>query len=261
VATWVVDPLLSLLVVTTAVRFPAVVGFVEKVTVSAVLVAVVTVPTAPLLRTTVLFAAVVLKPKPLIVNVAALAARFVVLLVITGITVATWTAAPLLTLFVVITAVKLPASDGPVESVTVNEVAVAEVTVPTAPLLNTTVLLAAVVSKPAPAIVKDVALAAKASVSIVATGITLATCTADPLVSEFVVTTAVKEPTAAGVVENVTVSAVALAEVTVPTAPLLNVTVLSLVVVPNPKPLIVTVVALAARSVTLEVITGFTVAT
>ena len=38
-------PLLTLLVVTTAVRLPAVLGLVEKVTVSWVAVAVVTVPT------------------------------------------------------------------------------------------------------------------------------------------------------------------------------------------------------------------------
>ena len=65
---------------TTAVRLPAV-GFVEKVTVSDVAVDAVTVPTAPLLKTTVLLPGVVLKPEPLIVIVAALAARAAVLAV------------------------------------------------------------------------------------------------------------------------------------------------------------------------------------
>lgn len=63
---------------------PTVVGFVENVTVRAVAVAVVTVPTAPLLRVTVLFDAVVSKPNPLIVIVDAFAPRFAVLAVTTG---------------------------------------------------------------------------------------------------------------------------------------------------------------------------------
>lgn len=61
---------------------------VEKVTVNEVAVAVVTVPTAPLLNVTVLSPAVVLNPKPLMVMVSASAARFEELLVTTGITVA-----------------------------------------------------------------------------------------------------------------------------------------------------------------------------
>lgn len=69
---------------TVAVRLPTEAGFVEKVTVRTVAVAVVTVPTAPLLSVTVLLAAVVLKPSPLIVMVAAFAARFAVLAVTTG---------------------------------------------------------------------------------------------------------------------------------------------------------------------------------
>ena len=66
------------------------------------------------------------------------------LLVTIGVTVATCTAAPLLTPSVVTTAVRLPAVVGLVENVTVSEVAVAAVTVPTAPSLKTTVLLPAV---------------------------------------------------------------------------------------------------------------------
>ena len=77
------------LVVTIAVRLPASTGVVENAIVSVVAVAAVTVPTAPLLNATVLLAAVVSKPKPLIVSVAALAARLSVLLVTTGLTLAT----------------------------------------------------------------------------------------------------------------------------------------------------------------------------
>ncbi len=88
VAIWTADPLLNVLTVTTAVRLPAV-GLVENVTVSDVAVALVTVPTAPLLKVTVLLAAVVLKPNPAITTVLAVSARFVVAAVTTGPTAAT----------------------------------------------------------------------------------------------------------------------------------------------------------------------------
>lgn len=78
-----------LLVVTTAVRLSAVVGLVDSVTVRDVAVAVVTVPAAPLLKTTVFRLATGSNPRPLMVKVVALAARFEVLLVTTGITLAT----------------------------------------------------------------------------------------------------------------------------------------------------------------------------
>lgn len=77
---------------------------------------------------------------------------------------------------------------------------------------------------------------------------------------ELTVTTAVKLP-ALGRVENVTVNEVAEAVVTFPTAPLLNVTVLLPAVVLNPKPLMVTVVAVSASAVVAAVTTGATVAT
>ena len=141
------------LAVTTAVKLPAARGFLENVTVRDVADADVTVPIALLLKSTMLFAAVGSKPNPVKVTVLALEDRFVVLLVTTGVTVATCVAAPLLTLLVVTTANKVPAEVGLVESVTVIEVGVAAVTVPTAPLLNATVLLLAVVSKPEPLIV------------------------------------------------------------------------------------------------------------
>lgn len=74
---------------TTTVRLPSEVGLVENVTVSEVAEAEVTVPTAPLFITTVFPPATVENPKPLIVTVAELIARLAVLLVTTGVTVAT----------------------------------------------------------------------------------------------------------------------------------------------------------------------------
>jgi hypothetical protein len=161
--------------VTAAVRLPTDVGLVESVTVRTVAVAVVTVPTAPLLKVTVLLAAVVSNPKPLIVMVEALAATLAVLEVKTGCTVATCTAEPLATLLTVTIAVKFPTDVGLVVRVTVSDVVVAAATVPTAPLLNTTVFEFAVALKPAPAITIVAALIAKPAVLLVTTGMTLAT--------------------------------------------------------------------------------------
>src|SRR5580658_1720322 len=155
---------------------------------------------------------------PLMVIVVALAASVAVLLVTTGVTVATWTAAPLPTLSVVTTAVRLPAFFGLVENVTVSEVAVAAVTVPTAPSLKMTVLLAAVVEKPKPVMVTVVAVGDRLAVLLVTTGATKATWTAVPLLTLSVVTTAVRLPAVVGLTESVTVSEVAVAVVTVPTA-------------------------------------------
>ncbi len=123
-------------------------------------------------------------------------------------------------------AVKLPAVSGPVVMLTVNVVAVALVTVPAALLLKTMVLLPAVVLKPKPLMVIVVALAAKATVRVVTTGMTVATLTAAPLLTLFVVTCAVRLPAAVGLVEKLTFRVVAVADVTVPTAPLLKVTLL-----------------------------------
>lgn len=75
---------------------------------------------------------------------------------------------------VVTTAVRLPA-EGLVENVTVKDVSVAAVTVPIAPLLNSTLLLAAVVLKPVPAIVTVVAEFDKLLLSLVTDGVTRAT--------------------------------------------------------------------------------------
>ena len=72
----------------TAVKFPAL-GLVEKVTVKVVAVEAVTVPIAPLLKTTVLLPTVVLNPNPRIVIVVAVEAIAAVLIVTVGITEAT----------------------------------------------------------------------------------------------------------------------------------------------------------------------------
>ena len=73
-----------------AVRLPAEVGLVSKVTVKAVGVASVTVPTAPLLKATRLLASTGSKPKPLMTSVVALAERLRdEFATTTGITVAT----------------------------------------------------------------------------------------------------------------------------------------------------------------------------
>ena len=160
--------------VTTAVRLPRD-GAVAKVMVNWVAVALVTVP-VPVLRTTVLLAAVVSNPVPAMVRVVALIARPLVLKVTVGAAtmVATWTALPLVPPKEVTTAVRLP-RDGAVAKVMVNWVAVALVTVPV-PVLRTTVLLAAVVSNPVPAMVRVVALMARLLVFKVTVGAIFAVC-------------------------------------------------------------------------------------
>ena len=197
----------------------------------------------PLLNVTTLSPGVVAsKPNPLIVNVSAPAARSLGLLVTTGRTVATVADAlvgngstlegsPTSTV-----AVSVPA-DGNVSNVTVSEVAVDAVTVPV-PLLSVTTLLASVVpSKPNPLMV-NVPLAARVRLLVVTTGITEATLTAVPLDCPLVVTTAVKSPTDVGCDVKSTVSKVAVAVRTVPTAPLLKTTVLFAAVVSNRVPAI-----------------------
>ncbi len=238
-ATCTADALSSPFEVTIAVRLPADRGRLENVTVSDVAVALVTSPMAPLLKTTVLLAAVVSKPKPAIVSVPVLAARSVVLEVTTGMTVATSMAGPLEIELEVTTAVRLPALVGLVEKVTVSEVAVAAVTVPTAPLLKTTVLLAAVKSKPKPLMVMVLASAARSAALVVMTGRVVATWIAVPLLMPLVVTMAFRLP-AAGAVERFTVSSVPDAVATVPTAPESKTTELLAAVVSKPTPTIST---------------------
>ena len=100
--------------------------------------AAVTVPAAPLFNVTTLLPATGSKPNPVMVNVVALAETSVVVAVTTGFTSATLTAVPLSTPAVATIAVSSPAF-GLALSDTVNEVAVAFETVPTAPLLKVTV--------------------------------------------------------------------------------------------------------------------------
>jgi len=160
VATCTGKPLIPPNEVNTAVKLPVEVGGEVKVTVSWVDVVAVTVPAAPLLNVTVLLAAVVSNPVPAMIIVAALRGRLVLLVITVGAAtaVATWTALPLLCPFVVTVAVRLPVEDGSVVKVTVSWFEVAAVTVPTAPRLNATILLAAVGSNPVPLMVIVVAL-------------------------------------------------------------------------------------------------------
>ena len=252
------EPLLMSLVVTTAVRFPAA-GLGDKLTVSEVADADVTVPIAPLLKTTVLFNAVESKPAPVMVISFVVKARLATLRVTPGITLATCSPiVPLDLLLVVTIAVKLPRSVGAVDNVMVSDVAVAAVTAPTASLLKVTVLLPGVVSNPKPWIMIIGAFAAKLSVLLVTTGLTVATWMVELLVPS-ITTDAVRSP-AVGLVVKVTVSVVAVAAVTAPIAPLLKTTELLPGVVSKPKPLMLSVAVLPSRFVVLDVMTGTTVA-
>lgn len=78
---------------------------------------------------------------------------------------------------VVTEAVRLPREVGRVPILTVNAVAVADVTVPTAPFEKVTVLLAAVVLNANPLITILVAFTSNVAVLTVTDGSTLATCT------------------------------------------------------------------------------------
>ena len=253
--------------VTSAVRLPNTVGLTENVTVSEVAVADTTVPTALLLNVTELLAAVVAKPNPAMVICDELAAKPVVLMVTTGDTSATFTAVPLMTPLDVTIAVRLPALGlVPPTNVTDIEVVVRPVdsTVPTAPLLNVTVLLVLVVSKPKPEIVSVSAFAARSALLTVTTGRTVATLTNAKLSLPLVVTLAVKSPaTVADVAVISTVNDVAVAAVTAPVTPFSNVTVLFTNVVSKPDPTIVIAKAVALAETLTEpaVKTGTTVAT
>lgn len=144
---------------------------------------------------------------------------------------------------------------------TVNWVAVAAVTFPTAPLLKTTLLLPTVPLKPKPRIVIVVVDPVIAVVLDVTDGITVATCVGLPLEMVPVVTTAVRLPTVVGFVSILTVKDVVVAAVTVPTAPLLKVTVFLAIVGSNPKPAITMLAAPADRFAVLDVTTGLMLAT
>jgi hypothetical protein len=138
-----------------------------------VAVALLTVPLAPL-KLTLSCAAFVSKPKPLMVRLVALTARLAVLEVTTGVTVATWTAVPLLTPATLTEALRLPPVN-PLRPVTVSCVALALLTVPLAAPLKLTLSFAAFVSKPKPLTVRLLAVAARLAVLAVTTGVTVAT--------------------------------------------------------------------------------------
>ena len=254
-----------MLVVTTAVKLPEAVGGLDILTVSVVAVAAVTVPDAPLLKLTVLLAAVVSKPKPEIVSVEARAEISATALVTTGFTKATCMAVPLETPFEATIVVRIPAL-GLVLIVTVSDVAVDAVTVPTAPLLKVTVFWLGVVLKPVPAMVMDAALAewlAELDVTdgAVELATTCASWTAVPLETLLVVTEPFKVPAAVGLLVRSTVSEVVDAAVTLPMAAPTKATVLLLATGLKPKPLITRLVPLRARLLVLVVTTGFIVAT
>ena len=165
------------------------------------------------------------------------------------------TAWPLLTPNEVTTAVRLP-SDGAVSKVTVNWVEDAEVIWPV-PLLKVTVLLAVVVLKPVPTMVRVVAVEGRLVELEVTVGgeiaaTVVATCT-EVLVPPTEVTIAVRLPRD-GAVSKVTVNWVEVAEVTWP-VPLLKLTVFILAVGTKFVPVIVRVAALLARVLLLFNIT------
>ena len=139
------------------------------------------------------------------------------------------------------------------------------VTVPVPEGLKTTVLLPGVTAlKFVPVIVRVVALMARFAVLsvTVGTGTTVATCTAAPLLWPLLVTTAFKAP-AVRPVMPVTVKEVEVEAVTVPVPEGVKATVLFPGIVEKPVPVIVSAVALLARSAVLLVTvgTGTTVAT
>ena len=76
-----------LLVVTTAVRLPMLVGWIEKITFNCVEVDELTVPMAPSLKATLLFAGMVSKPVPVMVRVVVVISRSAMLRVTVGIAV------------------------------------------------------------------------------------------------------------------------------------------------------------------------------
>jgi len=228
-----------------AVRFPAT-GGVPNETVKVVAVAVVTVPTAPLLNKTVLLLDVVLNPNPRIVRVVVDPVMAAVLAVTDGITAATCIGLPFEIELVVTAAVKLPTAVGFVSIRTVRDVAVAAVTTPTAPLLNKTVFRVKIGSKPNPLMTTLAAPAERLVVLAVTTGTMFATCTNAMLAAPLTVTVAFKLPADTGLVERFTVKDVEVAVVTVPTAPLLKTTVFREAVVSKPEPAIVIVVVVTA---------------
>ena len=243
-----------------AVKLPSEVGCVENATVNCVAVADVTFPTAPELNWTVLSDAVVEKFVPEITSVGAFCESDAVLTVTVGggTIVATCTAAPLVPRLDVTTTVRLPVAVGCVVNCTVNCVAVAAVTVPAAPRFNTTELLATIVAKLVPVMITVGAFCARLVVfSVTVGGGTTVATWVTVEVPPKTETVAFNTPVALGCVENVTVNCVAVAAVTVPTAPsVVNVIELFAGVVEKFVPVMTNVGAFCARFAVLAVIVG-----
>lgn len=162
-------------------------------------------------------------------------------------------------------AVRLPAF-GLALKETVNVVAVALVTVPTAPLLKVTVFWLAVLLNPVLVIVTVVALAAivvdvEVTVGAVDGATTCASCTAAPLERPLEVTEPLRAPTAAGLLVTRIVSEVVEAAVTRPVALPTKVTALVLATGLNPNPRMIRLVPLRDMLAVLAVTTGLIVAT
>src|SRR5579859_3409866 len=115
-------------------------------------------------------------------------------------------------------------------------------------------------SKPAPLMVRVVAVARIWDVLAVTAGSTVATCTGAPLLRVSVVTIAVIGP-AFGIAVSNTVSDVAVALVTVPAAPDDRITLLRDAMGSKPAPVMTRVPALAASGAVLAVTPGTTIAT
>jgi len=96
-----------------------------------------------------------------------------------------------------------------------------------------------------PLSVPSVAVTVKPPVAVKGASAIVATCTAAPLLTPLLVATAVRSP-GLGCVVNVIVKFVAVAAVTVPTAPRLKATELFAGVLEKPKPLIVIVVCVSS---------------
>lgn len=161
---------------------------------------------------------------------------------------------------VVTTACKLPSVVGLVVRLMVSEVVVAALTTPIAPLLKLTVFSASVVLNPKPLMVTVDTFAPMLVAFGVTIGAMVATRIGLPLETLLTVTMALRRP-ADGRLVSRTVREVVLAAITVPTAPLLSVTVLFAAVASKPAPAIAIVVGFSASTVLLNVTVGVTLAT
>jgi len=228
VATCRAVPLVPPCAVTTAFKGPAPVGRAVRETSSFVAVASTTVPSAPLLKETVLLAAIRSNPQPLIFSVVAASGRIVDLAVMTGraTTFATMIGGPLLPPKDRTTAFSGPR---PLESfvrATVSSEGDAFTIVPMAEPESLTEFVRLVGSKPVPRITSVCALSARRALLLVTRGrsTTVATGTVLPLLRPLVVITAESTPRFFGRRVSLTTSEVDVASTTLPRAPPVNTT-------------------------------------